>query len=404
MSDRAFVFVYPPGVSQPLLAGQVIVMAKGNGGYCRFKYSPAYLAAPASFALDPVLLPLETREFESERDFELFNVFRDAAPDYWGRKVMERNLGRTGMAELDFLLTKNIFRSGALDFEEGKSLSESAALPVGTQLADLLAAAEKLEAGEPVEPTLLGLLGKGSGTLGGMRPKSALWLDNKIWIAKFPARDDRWDHGKSEFIALRLAAAAGLNVPDFSFQYIGKRFVLLTRRFDRVQDATGDWSRLHMLSGLTVTGLHERDHGAGNYADIADWLRQHGENPVLDCRELFRRMAFNVFLGNTDDHLRNHAVILTETGYHLSPAYDLVPQPTQAGERLQAIGVGAHGRLSTLRNVLSDAGRFGLSANEANSIAEEVRQAITKWRDVTNDLELDPATTQALEHSVRLDP
>ena len=401
MSDRAFVFVWLPEATEPVLAGQVIVVATGNGGWCRFKYASDYLGRPGAFALDPDRLPLEEGVFESEPDFELFNALRDASPDYWGRKVIEHRLGRTGLGEIDFLLAAGQERVGALGFGQTRALSPVARLPEAQRLEALAEAAEQVDADEGVDDReLLILLGEGSGTLGGMRPKVTVERDGRLWVAKFPAKDDRYDYVRMEYLALRLAEDAGIEVPEHRLERIGSRAILLTRRFDRIPESGRDVYRRHYLSGLSMTGLHERDHGAGAYADLADWLRRHAVDAASDCRELYRRMLFNIFIGNTDDHLRNHAVIRDARGYGLSPAFDLVPQPGLGGERHQAIGVGTRGRVASRDNALSEAARFGLDAGKAQAMAEKMADAVLGWEKYAADLELDRTTRRALEQAI----
>lgn len=401
MSDRAYVHVWPPDSTRPLLAAQVIVMATGNGGFCRFKYAAEYLDHPDAFALDPVALPLEARVFESEPDFELFSALRDAGPDYWGRKVIERRLDRQGLTELDFLLAGGSQHVGALGFSESREPPDSEGSVDIRRLEELLVASERLDRGEALDRETLALLGEGSGTLGGMRPKTTVSDRNGLWLAKFPARDDRNDVVRMEFLALELASDSDIEVPEHRLELVADRPVLLLRRFDRRQHADGARIRLHYLSGLTMTGLHERDYARGSYADLADWLRQHGQRPLEDSRALYRRMLFNIMIGNTDDHLRNHAVIRDADGYRLSPAFDLVPDPTLAQDRRQAIGVGESGRAASRENALSGAPRFALETAEAEAIAQEVADAVSSWRTRAAPLDLDRSTIRALEQAIR---
>ncbi len=381
MSDRAFVFGHPPGATLPALVGQVIVLETGNTGFCRFKYAPSWLEHPRAFALDPDLLPLDAREFESPPGWEVFSVLRDAGPDYWGRKVIERWVGRVGLTELEFLLAAGEQRAGALGFSTERAPRDPpAAAPSAHRLADLMDAATRLERDEPIPKELLALLGEGSGTLGGMRPKATVEQGGDLWVAKFPAKDDRHAITRWEHATLALAARCGIRVPRHELVEIAGRAVLMTQRFDRHRQSDG-FARAHLLSGLTMLGLHERDYGAGSYADMAAWIRRHGARPRDDTRELFLRMAFNIVVGNSDDHLRNHVVVDFGDGFRLSPAFDLLPQPATGSTRRQAIGVGDQGRAATLTNALSQAGQFGLEDGEAAALVRKLRADIAKsWR------------------------
>jgi serine/threonine-protein kinase HipA len=374
MSDRAYVHAYVPGAAQPALVGQVIVMATGNDGFCRFKYAREWLDAPQAFALDPEVLPLEDRAFESPPGWEVFGALRDAGPDYWGRKLIERRQDRFGLGELDFLLAAGDERTGSLAFSTGRAYAAGASPPAFAQLARLADAAARVEGDEAVSAELLTLLGAGTGTLGGMRPKATVEQDGVLWVAKFPSREDRYTITRWEFATLALARAVGLRVPDHRLESVGGRAVLLTARFDRRGGAIRE--RAHYLSGLTMLDLHERDYGRGSYADLALWLRRHGSAPGEDVPELFLRMVFNVLIGNTDDHLRNHAVIDFGDGFRLSPLFDVMPWPATGGERLQAIGVGRQGRLATVENALSDAALFGLKPDAAQAEIRRLQAAI----------------------------
>jgi len=381
MSDRAFVFGYLPSATRPELVGQVIVLETGNAGFCRFKYAPSWLADPKAFPLDPELLPLDTHEFESQPGWEVFSALRDAGPDHWGRKVIERRLGRVGLTELEFLLAASEQRVGALGFSTERSPRQAkASVPPAHRLADLMQAAAHLERDEPIASDLLALLGEGSGTLGGMRPKATVEQGGELWVAKFPAKDDRHAITRWEHATLALAGRCGIRVPRHALVEVGSRAVLMTLRFDRDRRADG-FARGHLLSGLTMLGLHERDYGAGGYADLAAWLRRHGAMPRGDARELFQRMVFNVVVGNSDDHLRNHAAMDFGDGFRLSPAFDLVPQPASGTGRRQAIGVGDLGREATLENALTQAGQFGLDEKEAATLVRTLRTTIARsWR------------------------
>ncbi len=380
MSDRAFIHAHVPGAATPALVGQVIVIATGNDGFCRFKYAPEWLEAEHAFALDPEALPLQKPVFDSPPRWEVFGAMRDAGPDYWGRKLIERSQDRLGLSELEFLLAAGDERTGALGFSTGREGSVGSSAPSMTLLECLLEAAARVERDEPVDFDLLRLLGAGTGTLGGMRPKATVESAGTLWVAKFPSREDRYAITRWEFGALQLAAHCGLQVPEHRLETVGAHPVLLTARFDR-RARRGIRERAHYLSGLTMLGLHERDYGGGSYADLALWMRRHGIAPAEDVRELFRRMAFNVLIGNTDDHLRNHAVIDFGDGYRLSPAFDVMPWPASGGERLQAIGVGRQGRLASIENVLSEAQLFGMKPDDAAAEVTHLQAAIQReWR------------------------
>lgn len=163
---------------------------------------------------------------------------------------------------------------------------------------------------------------------------------------------------------------------------IGSRSALLIERFDRT--ATG--ARIHYLSAYSLLNLpvvqeEESDYMEKySYAGFAEALESSRKSGPGVGRELFRRMIFNIIVGNIDDHLRNHAVLMKEPGIlELSPAFDLCPQ-IEAPFRSQSIGVGAHGRASTVLNALSQCNRFQLTWHEAKTIAGQVKDALSSWR------------------------
>ncbi len=380
MSDRAYIYAYLPGSAVSSLVGQVIVLATGDDGFCRFKYASEWLNDRHTFPLDPELLPLDEHEFESQPGWEVFSVLRDAGPDYWGRKLIERRLNRFGLTELEFLLAAGDQRVGALAFTTGRIAPGTKSPPAVARLKQLMQAAARIERDEPVAAEVLDLLGPGTGTLGGMRPKATVEDEGKLWVAKFTARDDRHAITRWEYATLELAARCGLEVPERRLRIVGGQPVLLVARFDRLL-RDGIRGRAHYLSGLTMLGLHERDYGHGSYAAIAQWLRRHGASPREDCRELFRRMVFNILIGNTDDHLRNHAVIDFGDGFRLSPVFDLVPSPSAGTPRMQAIGIGTQGRVATIDNALSEAGLFGLDKKVAGAEVRRLEKTVRReWK------------------------
>jgi serine/threonine-protein kinase HipA len=272
-------------------------------------------------------------------------------------------------------------RVGALAFSKSQSPAQGRRVPDETDLNDLLHAASAIEQGLPVDSHLSMLLKQGS-SLGGARPKATVSIDGELWLAKFPSTGDRLEIAAIEYACLTLARRCGIEVPEIRLLQVGSQRVMLTRRFDRLVAPDGGFTRCHFMSGLTLLGLHESEHSKGNYPDLADSMRKLVEDFGKDGEELFRRMIFNMLVGNDDDHLRNHAVILDATGWRQSPAYDLVPHPQQSFTRQQEIGIGSGGRVASYRNALSEAGRFGLARERAEQIATAVLQTVRDWETV----------------------
>jgi serine/threonine-protein kinase HipA len=222
-------------------------------------------------------------------------------------------------------------------------------------------------------------------------------MDGGMWLAKFPSTGDRLEIAAIEYACLSLARRCGVEVPEIRLLQVGSQRVMLTRRFDRQVAPDGDFSRRHFMSGLTLLGLHESEHSKGSYPDLADSMRKLVADFAKDGEELFRRMIFNMLVGNDDDHLRNHAVILDSTGWRQSPAYDLVPHPQQSFTRQLGIGIGSEGRVASYRNALSETGRFGLTRERAEQIAVAVLDRVRDWETVFREAGVSRADIEAIK-------
>jgi len=165
-----------------------------------------------------------------------------------------------------------------------------------------------------------------------------------------------------------LGQMTRLNVPAVRLEKVLGQDIYLIERFDRIQDGDGT-RRLPFISGLTIIGAHESESSRQSYRRLAEQLRLFGASPAKDAQELWQRMVFNILCNNNDDHLRNHGFLWDGKGWHLSPAYDIVPFPQVSLERDLAIGVGSNGRRATLHNALSEVASFGLSGNDAMAMA-----------------------------------
>jgi len=346
--------------------------------------------------LQPGLLPLPT-------GLSMPGCLRDAAPDAWGRRViLNRLLGRAGreadtavLDELSYLLQSGSDRIGALDFQA--SPTEYVPREGGTaSLEELLDSAGRVERGQPLSPALAEAIQHGT-SIGGARPKATLVEDGRRWIAKFSSGSDVQPVVKLEFVAMRLAALAGLDVaPVRLVQALGKD-VLLVERFDRVLHADGHWRRRALVSGLTLLALDEMLAAYASYEDLAEIVRHRFEAPRATLRELFGRLAFNILCGNTDDHARNHAAFWDGTRLSLTPAYDICPQARAGQEATQAMKIVGDNRSSRLALCVEAAPRFQLSTARARGIIDAQLQAVhTHWRAVCDEAALGEAARNAL--------
>jgi serine/threonine-protein kinase HipA len=239
-------------------------------------------------------------------------------------------------------------------------------------LEDLAAAAQRLDAGEPVDERSRALLAAGSSP-GGARPKALVRDGDRHWLAKFPSRRDRYDEVGLEATGLALARAAGLEVPEFTLAQLSEGHrALLVKRFD----LTPTGGQRHMLSVRTL--LAARGSYVLGYADLIDVVRRHGAQPERDAPALFRQMAFNALFGNTDDHLKNFWLMRERAGWVLTPAFDLVPDVGERVEHVLLFGIsptapGPDGLLALGR-------AWGISG--AARAVDEVCDALTRFAEM----------------------
>lgn len=384
MISEAYVTLVLPGQTTATVVGRLHIEQTGRDIQASFVYGRRYCQNPQAIPLDPLRLPLDPgRSYEAAGLWGLLGIFRDASPDYWGRMVMERENRVPELPEMEYLLRSGPTRTGALGFQLELDNEPDPEKPLSfVSLPDLLKASQQLEANAPVDEQLMFLLRQGT-SIGGARPKATVVEDVTYWLAKFPSRHDRIDMPAIEYATLKLAESAGITIPECRLLTLGgEQHVLLTRRFDRMHTTQG-WQRYHYMSGLTVLGLNEFDNARGSYPELADSLRLLSVNFKTDAEELFRRMAFNILISNDDDHLRNHAFLYSSLdslwGWRLSPAYDLMPHPQIGHERQQSIIVGSEGRVGSLRNAMTEAGRFGLTDDRAIAIIEKVKAVVAQW-------------------------
>lgn len=390
--NECFVYVQLPGTLEVVTCGR-FARERTRSGFAvgRFVYGASYRSRPDAVPLDPFHLPITPVVYETAKLDGEFGALRDAAPDSWGRRVIERITGRQDLDEVDFLLESPQDRAGALSFGRGPVPPA----PVReynrvVQLQELRRAAALLEEdrpGEPVPEQILDLLDPGT-SLGGARPKNVAEDEQGLWVAKFPQRGDRWSNAPVEAAMLSLARRCGIQVPETRVERVGEEAVLLVKRFDRervLTDAGGaGYLRHRMVSALTVLDAEESptDRSDWSYVLLADELQRWSARPRQDKLELFRRVVFNALISNLDDHPRNHALIAPGRDWLLAPAYDLTPNPRQGlEERRLAMDCGRFGRIARRDNLVSEAPRFGLNPDEANAIIDEVKAIIqAHWR------------------------
>ena len=395
---EAFVWIWLPGRTEPVVAGRI----QAEGSRYVFNYGRSYLSRPEAIPIHLPELPLRPGAIEPEPPLEIANALRDASPDAWGRRVIVNRLtGARGRAadlvnldELTFMLQSGSDRIGALDFQA--SPTEYVPRESGdASLEDLLQAVDVVDRGLALSPDLAEALQHGT-SIGGARPKCLVRSGERRQVAKFSSSTDTYSVIKSEFVAMRLAAIAGLDVARVELTRTMGKDVLLVGRFDRELTRKG-WTRRAMVSALTLLGLDERLAAHASYEDLADIVRARFTAPVETLRELFARMTFNILVGNTDDHARNHAAFRDGDHLTLTPAYDICPQSRVGREASQAMRIHGRERRSQLALCLAAAHKYLLAQDEAMQIMRRQIIAIrTDWDAVCDEARLAEADRRAL--------
>jgi len=410
-----FVFANLDGEFVP--AGQLLADEEGSRLIASsFAYGLRYLDRSNAQEVDPVALSLKNKSaIKGKRlvppnGLEAFGGIRDAAPDSWGRRVIEARIKApaNSLSESTYLLEAGSDRVGALDIRSSLDQEERPAHESIHNLSYVLEGAQKIEAGLPVSEALSKILIVGSG-LGGMRPKASVRDDDNIlWMAKFPGNTDGvLDVPSIEYATLKLAQLAGLNVAQTQLEPVGKKKVLMVKRFDRSWTAAAHSVEIrhHVVSALTLVACHESESNTKSYMDIADAIRRYCliQTVKSDVEELYARMIFNIFVNNDDDHLRNHAFLWNQEhkGWSLSPLYDVMPHAVIASDRYQHLGVGPQGKLATLDNAFGAKERFGLSAQQASAIIDRVWRVTRQWKTHFENLGIDADQIEGISLAFR---
>ena len=387
-SEReCFVYIVLPGTTEFVTAGRFRRIDEGDGGVGEFVYGRSYRERDDAVEFDPVELRLSGQSYETARMDGFFGAIRDSMPDFWGRRVIERNAGFAELAEFDYLMRGPDDRAGALGYGLGveppgprRQFNRTLDLEELQRAADAVIEDDRERAGpagDRVEELLL--LGT---SMGGARPKAVVEDEQGLWIAKFGRSDDRWNHSHVEHGMLALARACGLNVAESRIETVGGRDMLLVRRFDRDRTEHG-YGRHRMVSALTLlrSGDSPGERGGWSYLLLADEVRRSSARAEEDLRELFGRICFNAAVSNLDDYPRNHAMLARGRQWRLSPAFDLTPSPVIARERRDlAMACGRFGRYANRTNLLSGRARFLLQQEEAEAVFERIAGTVRqRW-------------------------
>jgi serine/threonine-protein kinase HipA len=394
-SDKeAFVWIWLPDETGPVVAGRL----ETDNGNILFNYGKSYLERinsnkPAMPIYEPEL-PLQAGALPLPTGLSMPGCIRDAAPDAWGRRVIiNKKLGLKGagtdtatLDELTYLLESGSDRIGALDFQRSPT-GYVPRVANNVSMEELLESAERVEKGIPLTPELDQALFHGS-SIGGARPKALIQNQGKKYVAKFPSGTDLYSIVKAEFIAMRLAALAGLNVAPVKLARAANKDVLLIERFDRLPKGNA-WTRKVMVSALTMLGLDDMMARYASYETLAEIIRHRFTDPKATLKELFSRLVFNILCGNTDDHARNHAAFWNGRELTLTPAYDICPQGRTGNEASQAMLIAGNNNLSQLKTCLATANNFLLSEEDARAIFAHLTETIEQnWQAICDEAEL----------------
>jgi serine/threonine-protein kinase HipA len=386
----------------PKWVGSLRLNAVGRG--VSLTYSRFWLAQGFPISEDLPLIDLEHLPFNNEC---AAGAVDDARPDRWGERIIRLIDKPQRLSLMEYLYFAGDDRFGAL----GVSTSSLEYLPRRNgplpRLLDaqtLSEAVAKINLKEPLSQLESRMLSAG-GSFGGAKPKALIEIDGEQWVIKF-FNGEPIDVPLVEHAAMTLAAKAGINVAQTRIVVLKGEHAVAIKRFDRIGA-----HRLHCLSAstairaLTIPG-QQPDF---SYSNLAQLLRRngitHGNQNISDMREVFRRMVFNIFIDNTDDHEKNHALIVAAPNQHgnmrLSPAYDVLP--TNSGQGRQEFGVGKDGHDSTIANALSQHMLFGLSEAQANSEIASVVHCVKGWKDHFQQCGVSSADIESLEERIDID-
>ena len=387
-------------LDEPMLVGELgYESLRGSDSYS-FKYDNDWLRQYGSLYLSADINNYPGQQY-TQPDRDIFGCFSDALPDRWGRLLLNRREQILATEEkrpvrklssFDYLIGIDDYsRMGGFRFKEKQdgeyiNCEKSLRIPPLTDISALVAASMEIEKSEelnqlPEKKWLLQLVHPGT-SLGGARPKAGVMNDEgRICVAKFPSRNDYYDVGLWEHLSHLLAKEAGVEAAETSVIETGKKYhALLSKRFDR----TVEGRRKHFASAMTLLGLTDGcDAKSGNgYLDIVDFILQNCCDVEQNLRQLYRRVAFNIAIGNSDDHFRNHGFLLTPRGWTLSPAYDMNPTLNE----YQALLINSTTNHADLQVLLDSSEEYMIGKEEAGHIINEVKAGVKHWKSIATRL------------------
>lgn len=400
--ERLLVYADFNWLNKPELVGELCYeKLRGSDSYA-FKFDENWLSIHAGIKLSEDINNYPGMQYTQPGN-DIFGCFSDALPDRWGRTLLKRReqiqaseekRAVRSLSSFDYLMGIDDFsRMGGFRFKrelEGDyiNVSPSLKIPPLTEIRELIHASQEVEKSEdndvlPEKKWITQLIQPGT-SLGGARPKAGV-LDEmgNLCIAKFPSKKDDYDTGIWEHFSHLLAQKAGIQVAQTRvLDGLGKYHTLLSKRFDRTDEA----KRIHFASSMSLLGLKDGDNAQSGfgYLDIVDFIIQGCCDVEKNLHELYRRVAFNICIGNSDDHFRNHGFLLTPKGWTLSPAYDMNPTLNEH----QSLLINESSNKADIRVLLDSCESYMINKEEAEIIIHDVQAAVSKWENLAIQLQI----------------
>lgn len=394
--ERLLVFADFDWLDKPELVGELCYeKLRGSESYA-FRFDDNWLKFHAGIKLSEDINNYPGLQYTQPGN-DIFGCFSDALPDRWGRTLLKRReqiqaseekRAVRNLSSFDYLMGIDDFsRMGGFRLKrelDGDfiNISPSLKIPPLTELRQLVLASQEVEKSEendvlPEKKWIAQLIQPGT-SLGGARPKAGVLDDSgNLCIAKFPSRKDDYDTGLWEHFSHLLARKAGINAAQTKvLGGLGKYHTLLSKRFDR----TDEGKRIHFASSMSLIGLRDGDNAQGGYGylNIVDFILQSCCDVEKNLQELYRRVAFNICIGNSDDHFRNHGFLLTPRGWTLSPAYDMNPTLNE----YQSLLINESSNKADICTLLESCESYMIKKEVAENIIRQVQAAVAGWENL----------------------
>ena len=394
--ERLLVFADFDWLDKPELVGELCYeKLRGSESYA-FRFDDNWLKFHAGIKLSEDINNYPGLQYTQPGN-DIFGCFSDALPDRWGRTLLKRReqiqaseekRAVRNLSSFDYLMGIDDFsRMGGFRLKrelDGDfiNVSPSLKIPPLTELRQLVLASQEVEKSEendvlPEKKWIAQLIQPGT-SLGGARPKAGVLDDSgNLCIAKFPSRKDDYDTGLWEHFSHLLARKAGIYAAQTKvLGGLGKYHTLLSKRFDR----TDEGKRIHFASSMSLIGLRDGDNAQGGYGylNIVDFILQSCCDVEKNLQELYRRVAFNICIGNSHDHFRNHGFLLTPRGWTLSPAYDMNPTLNE----YQSLLINESSNKADIRTLLESCESYMIKKEVAENIIRQVQAAVAGWENL----------------------